>query len=281
MNNQREKIKLKFKNELSDFIKEMKDYISKDNQWVIKGFIDIHKNIFTITTDTKIVSKILEIHLLPRISYFADSKNYELILAKEQNYYPDMTFQHKIDKEIMFAVDFKTTYRKPENNDFCNGFTLGSHGAYFIERDKKKNIQFPYNNYWGHFCFGIIYSRNDDDKISELVKYDFTNLEKIPSVAKNFELFIAEKWKIASDKSGSGNTANIGSTKKISDILSEKGIFTQYKNGESMFDEYWQNYGKEFWINTGSDNKKKIKITSLKIYEEYIEHLKSFDKFAR
>ena len=33
---------------------------------------------------------------------------------------------------------------------------------------------------------------------------------------KNFTFFICEKWTIASDKSGSGNTANIGSIQKIS-----------------------------------------------------------------
>lgn len=278
MNNERRKIKLEFKNQLSGFIEKLKDYISKDNQWVIKGFIDIDKNIFTISSDTKIVSKILEIHLLPKISNFADSNDYKLILAKEQNYYPDMTFQHKENEEIMFAVDFKTTYRKPGNNDLCNGFTLGSHGAYFIERDKKKNIQFPYKDYWGHFCFGIIYSRNDDTKINELVMHDLANIDKIPSVAKDFQLFITEKWKIASDKSGSGNTANIGSIKKISDILGENGIFTVYKNGESLFDEYWQNYGKEFWISSSSGENKKIKITSLEVYKEYIKHIKSLEK---
>ncbi len=31
-----------------------------------------------------------------------------------------------------FAVDFKTTYRLANNPEYCNGFTLGSHGEYFI-----------------------------------------------------------------------------------------------------------------------------------------------------
>ena len=30
--------------------------------------------------------------------------------------------------DLKFAVDFKTTYRRDNNLDFCNGFTLGSHG---------------------------------------------------------------------------------------------------------------------------------------------------------
>jgi len=86
-------------------------------------------------------------------------------LAEQQNYYPDLTFVHKDDDNIKFALDLKTTFRR---NNKSIGFTLGSHGAYFKERDKKKNIQFPYNQYTGHYCLGIIYTRVDfEDDLSE------------------------------------------------------------------------------------------------------------------
>ena len=74
------------------------------------------------------------------------------------------------------------------------------------------------------------------------MKYAITDLDKIPSVINNFTFFIAEKWQIASGKRGSGNTANIGSIKKLSDILSGNGVFA--KAGEDVFDDYWINYGK-------------------------------------
>ena len=51
--------------------------------------------------------------------------------------------------------------------------------------------------------------------------------------------FAEEKWKIASDKGGSGNTANIGSIFYIDDIL--KGRFSLI--WEKSFDEYWINFG--------------------------------------
>lgn len=50
-----------------------------------------------------------------------------------------------------------------------------------------------------------------------------------------------EKWQLASDRQGSGNTANIGSITAIDDILQGNGIFA--KLGEDWFDEYWMNYG--------------------------------------
>ncbi len=231
-----------FKTNLVNFIDSIETHVSSsDGQWTIKGFIDIYKNIYTISSDTKIVSKILEIHLFPKILEFADKNDYNIILTDHQNYYPDISFVKKSDERIKFAVDFKTTYRNTINSQLCNGFTLGSHGEYFINRSSHKNIQFPYSEYRGHFCFGIIYDRADLN-IDETGAFNIKQLQSITSVVKNFDFFIAEKWKIASDKSGSGNTANIGSINNIDDIKNERGMFSLL--GEQWFDDYWMTYNK-------------------------------------
>lgn len=108
--------------------------------------------------------------------------------------------------------------------------------------DIYKNIQFPYSEYWGHFCLGIIYSRAVSEELSETRIFNLDKLESITSVIREFQFFVCEKWELASDSGGSGNTANIGSVVKIADILSGNGVF---KNpGESWFDDYWMNYGK-------------------------------------
>ncbi len=235
-------VKHSFEKDLKQFVKTLNHYVStKDGQWAIKGFIDVLKNVYTISADTKIISKILEIHLFPKILKFATDNGYELVLAEHQNYYPDMTFMNKKDKKIKFAVDLKTTYRS-KNGEYCNGFTLGSHGKYFVNRDSRKNIQFPYKDYLGHFCLGIIYTRAKNSKVDETKTYKIDELDSITSVIKDMQFFVAEKWKIASDKGGSGNTANIGSIKRISDITSGEGIFSRL--GEKWFDDYWMNYGK-------------------------------------
>lgn len=161
-------------------------------------------------------------------------------------------------------MDLKTTYRNTRNPELCNGFTLGSHGEYFINRASSKNIQYPYQEYSGHFCLGIIYSRANSTKISETKTYSIDNLEQIPAAIKSFTFFAEEKWKIASDKSGSGNTANIGSIKRIDDILSGNGIFS--RAGEELFDDYWANFGKiEILSKDGSRNK-------LSSFEDYLAY---------
>lgn len=236
-------IKKQFLGQLNIFAASLNDYITdNDNNWTIKGFIDIFENIYTISSDTKIVSKVLEIHIFPKFLEFAKKYNYELVLADYQNYYPDISFISKDNSEIKFAVDLKTTYILEDYPNFCNGFTLGSHGKYFTDRKSTKNIQFPYGEYIGHYCLGIIYSRTVLDKLEETKVYPLSDLDKIKSVINNFTFFAFEKWRITSDKSGSGNTANIGSIQNIDDILKGNGVFKNL--GEEIFDDYWINYGK-------------------------------------
>lgn len=170
--NKKDKIKHKkrFETALNEFVKELKSFVSTETgEWTIKGFIDIYKNIYTISSDTKIVSKILEIHIFPEILQFAEKNQYNIVLAEHQNWYPDLTLMGKDNSEVKFALDLKTTFRR---NSKTAGFTLGSHGAYFKEREKNKNIQFPYNKYLGHYCLGIIYTREDfDDDLADTEIY--------------------------------------------------------------------------------------------------------------
>lgn len=73
---------------LTQFVSSLDTHVSTDDgQWRIKGFIDVCRNIYTISSDTKIISKILEIHLFPRILSFAEDTGYRIVLAEHQNYY--------------------------------------------------------------------------------------------------------------------------------------------------------------------------------------------------
>ena len=158
----RNKLKTDFKHQLKKFTEGLREYVSTETgEWTVKGFIDIYKNIYTISSDTKIVSKILEIHIFPQLLRFAESIGYSIVLAEKQNWYPDLSFVKKDNDKVKFAVDLKTTYRDPDYPGHINGFTLGSHGTYFKERASTKNIQFAYADYFGHFCLGIIYTRTD------------------------------------------------------------------------------------------------------------------------
>lgn len=216
-------------------VNEFENVISTDKgDWVVKGFIDIYKNIYTISSDTKVISKIIELYIFPKIMEFARKNNLEIELTKEQNFYPDITF--KDSEGNLFAVDLKSSYRKNDNH--INGMTLGAFTGYFRDRDSLKNITHPYNEYKTHVVLGVIYDYVSD--IDERKSYTIEQLPDIISVIKNFKFFVQEKWKIAIDRPGSGNTKNIGSVSNINDLINGNGPFAEL--GEDIFNDYWMYY---------------------------------------
>lgn len=258
------KEKEEFAVSLKVFTATLAEKVMCNDEWTIRGFLDVFKNVHTISADTKVVSKILELHLFPLCLSFAEQIGYVIEPATFQNWYPDLTFVNQRNPDIKFAVDLKTTYRDEEYPGFCNGFTLGSHGEYFVDRTSRKNIQYPYGQYSGHFCLGILYSRADLPKGEEFRTYRVEDVGSIPAVIRGLSFFAEEKWRIASDKPGSGNTANIGSIQYIPDILSGNGVFA--KAGEAYFDDYWANFGK-MEITDGAGNRKK-----LSTFSEYLRY---------
>lgn len=220
---------------LRDAVRNFGNAISmEDGSWVVKGFIDVYRNIYTISTDTKVISKIIELYIFPKILEFAERNDLEIELTKEQNFYPDITF--KDSEGNLFAVDLKSSYRK--NSTHINGMTLGAFTGYFRERNSLKNITHPYNEYKAHVVLGVIYDTITD--IDERKSYTLEQLSDITSVVKNFQFFVQEKWKIAIDRPGSGNTKNIGSVNNIDDLINGQGVFSEL--GEDVFDDYWMYY---------------------------------------
>jgi len=261
------------KKELIQFEKAIS---TNEKEWIIKGFIDIYKNIYSISIDTKIVSKVLELLLFPLLKAFAQKNNLSTELSPQQNFYPDISFIDKKSKRI-FALDIKTTYRN--GKDSVNGMTLGAFTGYFRKRDSAKNTRFPYNKYSGHFVLGVIYTQCSTI-IDERKRYTLADLNKIPSVIKDFQFFIQPKYKIASSRPGSGNTKNIGSVTHIAQLISGAGPFSVL--GEEIFDDYWMYY-------LTTDMAKALEIerpyTNIKEYQEYKKRgskiLKKHGKYIR
>jgi len=228
--------------------------------WSVKGFIDVAKKIYTISVDTKVVSKIIELMMFPVIQKFAKENEYIMVFSKEQNHYPDVTFITKEKEKI--ALDLKSTYRKNEST--VSGFTLGAFTGYFRYRDSKKNITYPYNEYIKHYILGVIYTQQED-LIDENRVYTIDDLENILSVVKDFDFIIQEKYKIAKDRPGSGNTKNIGSCVKIEELKQGKGPFSDL--GVKIFDDFWINY---MTLEMAKSAKlKKPPYTNLKEYLKY------------
>lgn len=231
-----------FRDSLLRYFDELQERVAtEEGDWTVKGFIDVYKRIYTISLDTKVLSKVLELLLFPVIARFAEKNDYEVVLAPAQNQYPDISLIRSTDPNECFAVDIKTTYRTANDkkgNMRVSGMTLGTFCGYFRARNQALNSTFAYNRYRKHYVLGVVYSRVEN--IDERKVYDVTELNDIPSVARDFQFFLQEKYRIASDGPGSGNTRNIGSTKYLDRLLKGTGVFA--KLGVAVFDDYWMNY---------------------------------------
>ena len=206
---------------LSDEVKTYKSYLETDRQdWIVKGFVDIDRNVYAITNDTKVVSKIIEILLIPKLESFARANGMEMELPSRQNYYPDLTF--KDGEGNLFAVDFKSSYYA---GDSVNGLTLGSYWGYFRERDSVRNMDRTYNSYASHTVLGVLY-RKCGIGGGEAKVFSIDELPAIHSVIGDFVFFVQPKWKIANDAPGSGNTRNIGGITSIPDLVNGRGPFS-------------------------------------------------------
>ncbi|HHD80693.1 MAG TPA: hypothetical protein ENK99_03700 [Campylobacterales bacterium] len=113
----------------------------------------------------------------------------------------------------------------------------------------------------------------DSYLINETKVYNLKNFTEIQSVVKDFDFFLQEKWKIALDRPGSGNTKNIGSEVYINKLKSGNGLFKRDfgDKGKKIFDNYWINYETlDMAKKVGRD---KPRFKNIATYLEWVESL--------
>lgn len=269
-----------------NLIKEFESEI-RDIKFDALGIIDSNDNIHTLGTDSKIIGRIFEMFSQPILEKIARNHDLILITPESQTVYPDFVMMKNNEDENKIAIDIKTTYT--DNNTSQIKFTLGSFGSYL--RNNTKNIEFPYTSFSKHYVIGFIYVRNDKAQQSKV--YSLNNRKDIEPAYQNVKVFIQEKYKIAGDKPGSGNTENIGSivSNNINDFVNGKGPFSIL--GEDFFNLYWKYYPKyrsqaknytsikEFieWVNNNHSDldllNRKITYSEIKkIIDDYLKSLK-------
>jgi len=207
----------------------------------IRGLLTARDDVYPVGSDTKVLSTAFE--LIARPFVMAIARDYGLTVHEPlaQNHYPDFTLLKDTDDQEKIAVDVKTTYRSIRpNGRWTAKFTLGAYKSFM--RNEKKNIEFSYSTYQKHYIVGFVYTRNAVVVANSPHIYTLAERGTIPSPTKDIEYFVQEKYRIASDRPGSGNTTNIGSitATSIAEFAAGNGPFTSL--GDATFLDYWRNY---------------------------------------
>ncbi len=207
------------------------------NGYTLCGVVDRRARVYPLGSDTKVISTLFEIVVRQAVASYAKHSGLELIEPTKQNHYPDFTLMKDVQDQQKIAIDVKTTYKKKGTRRF--GYTLGSYTSYIRPETASKNIVFPYDQYAEHWVIGFVYKRSEGKRDTTGLIFSFDSLNEIPIPFDDVEVFMQEKWRIAGDRAGSGNTANIGSISgTIDDFRSGNGVF----HTEQEFLEYWRGY---------------------------------------
>lgn len=209
------------------------------DSYEVCGIVDQAGSVYPLGADTKVLSTIFELVSRPAVYATAERLGFKCVEPTVQNHYPDFTFHKGLGADGKIAIDVKTTYRR--NNDDKFGYTLGGYTSFIRPGNEKKNIVFPFPQYSEHWVIGFVYNRIAEKKAQAEHRYSVDQLTDIPLPFGNVEVFVQEKWRISSDRAGSGNTTNIGSIHaSIEDFREGNGPF----ESEDEFLEYWRNYGR-------------------------------------
>jgi len=224
----------------SKLIKDITNEFEKiGDGYNICGVVDDKGGVYPLGADTKVLSTIFELISRPLVSVVAKANGFNVVEPTVQNHYPDFTLLKDESDKQKIAIDVKTTYRNKPTDKF--GYTLGGYTSFIKPGNESKNIVYPFTDYALHLVIGFIYDRVAQKKSASHKIYSVEQLAEIERPYKNVEVFVQEKWRISSDRAGSGNTTNIGSINGLlSDFADGKGPF----ESEEEFLTYWRGYGK-------------------------------------
>jgi hypothetical protein len=220
-----------------DFKKKFTEKLdAKTSVYDICGVVTKDGVVYPLGSDTKVLSTVFELLTRPLIAEIAQEAGLIWTEPTVQNHYPDFTLMSSATDNKKIAIDVKTTYINKDTDSF--NFTLGGYTS-FIRGTGTKNIVYPFSEYSEHWVIGYVYTRLASKKSALNETFGIDQLDSINLPYEKVNVFVQEKWKIAGDKAGSGNTTNIGSINgRIDDFKNVIPIFAS----DAEYLEYWRGY---------------------------------------
>jgi Restriction endonuclease EcoRV len=160
----------------------------KGYKFDVEGLYFADGSVRPLPREAAVVGKVLEIsiheYLARRLLQVPQLK---WIPASSDRVYPDVTFNGPLIHPHRFALDVKCARRAASGERTASAITIGTFDAdYFRNPDvKAPNIMMPYSSYAAHLSLVALYSYAE-------------------ATARQVELLVVEKWRIATKRRSSG-----------------------------------------------------------------------------
>lgn len=246
-----------------EILTSLLELLPKDPEdWQLIGIVNKDKDVFTFGNDSKIVGRAFEVIATAYIKQLAQNLGYKFHESEIQTVYPDFVLEKPNGRLI--AIDVKSTYRgfDKQGNTRAFNFTLGSFTSFL--RTGTKNIYRHYEDYDSHYVLAFLYSRTNR---FETTKVSIDDLDSVQPAYADVEVAFMEKYRLAGDKPGSGNTDNIGTFKSTSMEPFQYGAGPFALLGNAVYEHYWQNFPKY----RDSAKEKESRYKNLPAYFDWLE----------
>ena len=173
----------------------------------------------SLPKESSVVGKILELS----VKEFLEKKLLQVAQLRVTNggerSYPDLSFHGDALGGQRWAVDVKCARRNKKGTGTDSRIAIATYDADYFRYPMVKagNIVAPYASYSGHLALIAIYDYFD-------------------ATARNVELIVAEKWRIATKAKASGTRCYVAASATLDDLRGERGDFTS----EEEFQDYWR-----------------------------------------
>src|SRR5215203_1236315 len=190
----------------------------RDYQFDVIGLYCRDGSIRPLPRESSVVGKVIEISLNEYLQRkLLSVPNLKHVKASGERSYPDISFSGALIYPHQNALDVKCARIKGDRTE--SAITIGTFDAEYFRypEEKAANIMAPYSSYSAHLALIALYRYED-------------------ATARDIEILIVEKWRVATKKRSSGTRCYVGAVKRLEDLRAERGDF----DSEEEFSSFWR-----------------------------------------
>lgn len=200
--------------------KELLRRLIKGYEFDVEGLYLKSGKVRPLPREAAVVGKVLEVSIEEYLERrLLAEPSLSVIPASSDRVYPDFTFEGPLISPFRFALDVKCARVQEAGKKTESPITIGTFDAEYFRYPEEKvgNIMAPYSTYSAHLCLIALYMYAG-------------------ATARDIDLLVVEKWRIATKRRSSGTRCYIGASQLIEDLRRERGDF----GSEEEFHDYWR-----------------------------------------